>query len=191
MICLDAGELLPVAFGEPLGVHPEREAGALEFSRESGLAGFASVVPDVAADLVERVGRELDHVERVQADLGVRAALGDGDRDPVGHVAGHQLDLLAAVVAQQIQELVDRLLVAAGVRPHQPAGVVVDHDREVSLTFANRDLIHARRLSPENRSRCAWASAATRSQIQPTVRHAIRISSDTAVLVVLTVSHAV
>ena len=40
-------------------------------------------------------------------------------------------------------------------------------------------------------SRCAWASAATRAQIQPTVRHAIRISSDTAVLDVLTVNQAV
>ena len=41
-----------------------------------------------------------------------------------------------------------------------------------------------------NRSRPAFASAVTRSQIQPTVRHAIRISSATAVLFVRTASHA-
>ena len=87
-------------------------------------------------------------MERVQAHLGVRAALADRDRDPVGHVAGDELDLFAAVFAQQIQELVDRLLVAAGVRPHQPAAVVVDHYGQVSLAFADRDLIHAQALEP-------------------------------------------
>ena len=41
------------------------------------------------------------------------------------------------------------------------------------------------------RSRLATASSLTRSQIQPTVRHAIRINSATAVFEVCTVSHAV
>ena len=49
---LYAGEFVLVAFGEPLRVHPEREAGALELSGEAGLSGLAGVVPDFAADLV-------------------------------------------------------------------------------------------------------------------------------------------
>lgn len=81
------------------GVHPEREPGAFELSGEPRLAGLAGVVPDVAADLVQRVGSEFHDVERVQADLGVGAPAGDRDGDPVGHVAGDQLDLLAAVVS--------------------------------------------------------------------------------------------
>ena len=67
---LYSGELLLVAFGEPLGVHPQRVAGAFELCGQPGLAGFASVVPDLAADLVERVGAELDDVERIEAYLG-------------------------------------------------------------------------------------------------------------------------
>ena len=47
----------------------------------------------------------------------------------------------AAVFAEQIQELLDRLAVPAGCRPHQPAGVMVDHDSQVLLTLADRDLI--------------------------------------------------
>ena len=41
-----------------------------------------------------------------------------------------------------------------------------------------------------NRSRPAFASAMTRSQIRPTVRHAIRRSAQIAALLVLTASHA-
>src|SRR5690349_1157726 len=78
------------------GSHPEREAGALELLSEPWLASFAGVVPDLAADLVQRVGGELDDMERVQAHLCVGAALADRDRDPVGHIAGDELDLFAA-----------------------------------------------------------------------------------------------
>jgi hypothetical protein len=45
-------------------------------------------------------------------------------------------------------------------------------------------------VRPANMSRPAFASALTRWQIRPTVRHAIRISWQIAVLLVLTASHA-
>ena len=97
----------------------------------------------------------------------------------------------AALFAEQVQELLDRLAVTAGVRPHQPAGVVVDDDGQVSLSLADRDLIHPEALEPgEQVALGAAPRRLTRSQIQPTVRHAIRISCETAVLDVLTVSHA-
>ena len=82
-------------------------------------------------------------MKRVIADGRVGAALGDRAGDPGGHVAGDELELLATLLAQQIQEPGHGLLVAPAGRPHQSAGVVVDHDREVSLTLANRDLIDA------------------------------------------------
>ncbi len=44
------------------------------------------------------------------------------------------------------------------------------------------------RLRPPSTSRWAMASSATRSQIEPTVRHVTRISWDTAFLEVLTAS---
>ena len=116
--------------------------------------------------------------KRVQADLGVRAALGDRAGDPVGHVAGHQLELLAAVFAEQIQELVDRLA-GRGRGAPTPAGRCRGRPRPSGTAGPCGPRSHRPRgaRSPANRSRCAWASAATRSQIQPTVRHAIRISS--------------
>ena len=75
---LDPGELGLLAVGEVLGVLPEREPGALELARELRLAFAARLVPDLAADLVERLGRELDDVERVEAELafGQRSATG-------------------------------------------------------------------------------------------------------------------
>ena len=80
-------------------------------------------------------------MKRIEADGRARAALGDRTGDPLGHVAGHQLDELAALLSEQVQELLDRLAVAARGRPHQAAGVVVDDDGRVSLALANRDLI--------------------------------------------------
>ena len=134
------------------------------------MAGFAGVVPDFPADLVQRVGRELDHVERVHA-----AARRSG-------IAARALPLIQSAMSQdtssscsqrslpeQIQELLDRLAVAAGSGPHQPAGVVVDHDGQVPMALSDRDLIDPRCASrPANRSRCACASIITRAQIQPT-----------------------
>jgi hypothetical protein len=46
------------------------------------------------------------------------------------------------------------------------------------------------RRSPASTSRRASASAITRSQIEPTARHVVRISCATAVFEVLTASHA-
>ena len=131
-----------LAGGEVLGVLPQREAGALEVARELGLAAAARLVPDLATDLIKRVGGELDHVERIDAALGVGAALGDRRSDPGSHVAGHQLDLFAALFTELIEEALDGRAVAAGGRPHQPAGVVADDDGQIALAPAVRYLVN-------------------------------------------------
>jgi hypothetical protein len=115
------------------------------------LRSFASAVSParrasfqtLPADLVQRVGRELDHVERVHAADRVGASLRDRYRDRLGHVAGHELELFAAFFAEQIEELLDRLAVAAGGGPHQPAAVVVDDHGQVPMALAMREVIHA------------------------------------------------
>ena len=61
---LDASELELLALGQVPGVLPERELGALELFGELLLALAASLVPDLAADLIERVGGGLDDVPR-------------------------------------------------------------------------------------------------------------------------------
>ena len=134
-------ELLLLAVGQVARVLPEREAGAFEIFGELLVARFAGFVPDLAADLIQRGGRGLDDMERVKADHGVGAALGDGPGDPFGVIARHQLDLLAALFAEQIQELLDRFAVPAVRCPHEAAGVMVDHHGQVFLAFADRDLI--------------------------------------------------
>src|ERR1035437_8804158 len=101
------------------------------------LASFA----DLAADLIQRFGGGFDDMKRVQGDDCVWAALGDRPGDPLGVVAGDELDLLAALFAQQVQELLDRLAVPAVRRPDQAAGVMIDHHGQVLLAFADRDLI--------------------------------------------------
>ena len=93
-------------------------------------------VPDLAADLVERVGRQLHDVKRVDAARRLRGALGDRSADPAGHVGGHQLQLFAALFAQLVEEREHRGAVAARGGPHQPAGVVVDDDSQIALALA-------------------------------------------------------
>ena len=85
---LDLRELVLLAFGEPVGVLPQDEAGALELFGDSLLSGAAGFVSHLPADLVERVGRELDDVKWVDAARRVGASLSDRARDRLGHVAG-------------------------------------------------------------------------------------------------------
>src|SRR5512144_1267727 len=75
-------------------------------------------------------------------------ALADGQSDRLGHVAGHQLDPRAALFTQQIEELLDRLAVAAGGGPDEPAAVVVDDDREVPAASSMREVIDPDALEP-------------------------------------------
>jgi len=56
---LDLRELVLLAFGEPVGVLSQYEAGALELFGCLLVAGAARLVSDLAADLVQRVGREV------------------------------------------------------------------------------------------------------------------------------------
>jgi DNA recombination-dependent growth factor C len=77
---------------------------------EAGVAEeFARLVSDLAADLVQRVGREHHDVKRVHAADRVRETVGDRAGDPAGHVAGHQFDLFAARFAELIEERLDGL----------------------------------------------------------------------------------
>src|SRR4051794_10352527 len=64
-------------------------------------------------------------------------------RDPLRHVARHQLKLGAAVLAEPRQERLDGRAVTARSGPDQPAAVVVDHHAEGALPAADRDLVPA------------------------------------------------
>jgi hypothetical protein len=60
--------------------------------------------------------------------------------DPAGHVAGHQLDLLAARFAELVKERLDGLAITASRSPRQPAAVVID-DGQIALALAMGYLI--------------------------------------------------
>ncbi len=82
-------------------------------------------------------------VERVQAQPGLGAALGHHGRDPGGGVGADQLQLLAALLAERIEEAAKRRRVVAGGGPHQPPGVVIDHHRQVAVALLVRHLVAA------------------------------------------------
>jgi hypothetical protein len=58
--------------------------------------------------------------------------LGDDPGDPEGGVGRDQPQRRAPIGAEQVEEPVQRRVVAAGVDPQQPAGVMVDHHRQRS-----------------------------------------------------------
>jgi hypothetical protein len=103
-------------------------------------------------------------VEGIHAALGIRAALGDRAGDPGGHVTRHQLDPFAALLAELIEERLDRLAVPPGRRPHKSSRVVIDDDGQIALTGAVRDISSIPiRSRPASRSTSRLASALTRS----------------------------
>src|SRR6266498_1903321 len=66
----DPGKLAPLPAGQVLRVLPQRIPRALELPSQPRLAMLAGRVPDLPADLVQRVAGPLDHVERVGAQDG-------------------------------------------------------------------------------------------------------------------------
>ena len=81
-------------------------------------------------------------MERVYAPDRVGAPLGDRTGDPAGHVRRDQFDLFAALLPERVEEREHRPAVTAGRGPHQPAGVVVHDDGQVSLSLAVADLVN-------------------------------------------------
>ena len=139
----DSGELGPLAGGQVARVLPQRIAGTFELARQGSLPVLAGRVPHLAAHLVQRVGGPLDDVEWVQAEPCLGAALGHHGRDPGGGVGADQPELLAALLAEGVEEAAKRGRVMAGGGPHQPPGVVVDHHRQVPVALLVRHLIDA------------------------------------------------
>jgi hypothetical protein len=82
-------------------------------------------------------------VEGVQAEPRLGAALGHHARDPLGRVGADQPDLLAARLAEGVEEAAECPCVMARGGPHQPARVVVDHHRQVPVAFLVRHLVDA------------------------------------------------
>ena len=72
---------------------------------------------------------------QVHAPLGLRRALGDRAADPGGHVRGDQLKRFAALFTEHVEEREH-----PGGRPYEAAAVVMDHNGQVPVPLAMRDL---------------------------------------------------
>jgi hypothetical protein len=82
----DLGEGRGLLVGEILRVLQQRPAAVLERLRGVLLAGLAQLVPVLAADLVQRLGRQGDDVVVVDHDRRLRRALAHALGVPAGHV---------------------------------------------------------------------------------------------------------
>jgi hypothetical protein len=114
-------------------------------------AGAAGLVPGFPPDLVERVGHPFDDVERIQADRGVLTAQTDDVADPLLGIAENQPDPGRSLVAEQVKEPLERLLVVPLGRPDQPAGVVVHDHGQVAVAALVGDLIDTDPAEPVER----------------------------------------
>ena len=74
--------------------------------------------------------------------------LTDAVRDPPRAVAGDDLDGLALLPRQLLEEEVEHLLAVALVRPHDRVRLVVDDDRDVAVALAVAGLVDADQLQP-------------------------------------------
>jgi hypothetical protein len=101
----------------------------------------------VATDLVHGALAEAHDVEGVKADVGVRDRCADRLLVAAGHVNRDRPDRLLAI-AEEVEELLQRLRVAAGCCPHDRAGLMVDDGSEVPLPAAVADLVHPDRDEP-------------------------------------------
>ena len=119
-----------------------------------------------------------------------RAARGHHVGDPARGVGGHVGDLRAALGAKHVEKPAQGRRVAPRRGPHQPATVVVDHDRQVAVLALVGDLIDTDPPQIREPVDALSVSAQTREMIAPTVRQAIRINSQIAVFEHATASQA-
>ncbi len=96
----------------------------------------ASVVPDLASDLVESFGRPGHGVEGVESDDGVGAVEADHVVDPAGAVGADVGDPQRATPAELAEEAVKGVLVSAFGHPDQAPAVVIHDHGEVAVAFA-------------------------------------------------------
>ena len=143
----DLGELEQLFGGLLGGVLEQAVARAFD---PLALAGgrAAVVVVLVAADLVGGLAAELDDVERVKADLGVRDPLRRADRVliPGGHVDRDRLDRRLLLVRETVEERLQAGGVATLGRPHDRALLVVGDAGQELVIGAVADLVHADQL---------------------------------------------
>jgi hypothetical protein len=111
----------------------------------------AGGVPGVAPDLVHGVAGPGDDVERIGAPDRDRAVRGDLVDDPLRRIGRDVSDRRAAGFAQRGEERLDGLAVPTRRRPDQPADVVVDHDRDVTMALLVADLIDPDPAQPGQR----------------------------------------
>jgi hypothetical protein len=143
-----------LAVGEVLRVLPDREPRPSD--RVRGPCSLsARFVPNLATDGVECVGRQLHHVERIDASDRVRASLGDPPADP-GRLVSHDTN---SIPSQRFSPSASKnantvLRSRPATDPHQPAGVMIDHDPEVLLSLPLADLIDPDPLEPIEQIGC-------------------------------------
>lgn len=119
-----------------------------------------------------------------------------GQRSPIGPVIQVAMSQETSLIwsqrslGEQIQELLSGLAVPAGRRPHQPAGVMIDHDRDLPGALADRDLVDPD--SPQAREPVATLARLGRDPFEDLTDRPPRdrISCETALFEVCTASHA-
>ena len=131
----------PLLRGQIPRVLHQRPPGALHFARSLVIAVAAQLVPCLSAHLVQRLHRPGDHMERIKAEHRLRRSLRHRRVDPLGAISGNMRQLGRPRRTQRIEERQQRLGVSARRRPHQPAGVMIDHTGQISVTLPVRDLI--------------------------------------------------
>ena len=99
------------------------------------------IVPDAAADLVEGVSGPFHYGERIGHPHRTRAPGGDDGVDEVSSICAHVGDLGAALLTEEVKEGVHGCTASARRRPHQSAGVVIDHNHQVLVAPLVGDLV--------------------------------------------------
>jgi len=151
VVLRDPGELGGLAVGEVFGVLPERVATVLQLLGSVAETHGSQRVPHPAAHDVEGLGGPSHDVKRIKTQGRVLAVGGGAVADPLGRIGRDQANLGGPLGSEEIKELLEGGPVVTGLGPHQPAGVVVDHDHQVLVATPIRDLVDPDPLEPIER----------------------------------------
>jgi len=136
---LEVGQLLLLGCVEVPRILQERPSAVFERATGGSVVGCSSLI---AANRVDRVGREALNVEPVEDQLGLRRMRGDGRAVGRREVHRHVSQLPRALRAQHLEELGQRVGGLALADPNDALTNVVDDDGDVVVMPSERELVH-------------------------------------------------
>jgi hypothetical protein len=143
IVALNLIEFPPLLNGEVPRIFEKDEFRFLNRLRLFRILEFLQLVDHAAPNLVESLGGELLNVKPIEDNRRIRRIVLDGFDICRRHVDGNGFEQCRSLFAELSEKFVEGLRALPLLCPDNPLSIVVDHDRDIAMSFTITELIDA------------------------------------------------